>query len=379
MRKTLGRGVIFSLLLVLFQVLFAQDFADYDGWFSKTTVPHPQINPRTTYERFLPLAEAGDPDIQNLLGFMYFYSEGVGLDYDQAHHWFHEAAEQGNLMAQRNLGLLHSKSRPRIPDAYFDPVEANFWFSLYAAGTPGESRLAANSYEAFLSPVSKEQSKPLDEREVGKEVYVTFCAGCHGFEDHAAYPSSPSLLLGERLQQPDSVLLISILDGKNNMPAWRDTLSDEQAREALYYIRTRFGTRQDKPINLTKDPHPPAIQSDSNPKDFGEITYTKFCGGCHGFNGISYYVNSPSFALRERMQKSDFELSESISRGRGVMPGWENMLTSIEIDSLVRFIRTLAPAYESGIDHNLRVAPDLYFLFQPYGEDNDDWHVREDQ
>lgn len=315
--------------------------------------------------------------MQNLLGFMYFYSEGVELDYDQAHHWFHQAAEQGNLLAQRNLGLLHSKSRAKIPVGFYDPLEANYWFSLYAAGVPGGSRLASSSYQSFLGPVSEGQNMPLGNRETGKEVYVTFCAGCHGFEDRAAFPNAPSLLLGEKLQQVDSELIASILDGKNNiMPAWRETITEEQAREVVLYIRNRFVSRQVRTVDsIDASIH----QTTTNAQDLGEMTYTRFCGGCHGFNGISYYVNSPSFALRERMHKSDSQLAESISGGRGVMPSWEDMLSSAQIESLVRFIRTLAPAYEAGIDHDLRITPELYFLFRPLGETTDDWHVRRDQ
>ena len=44
----------------------------------------------------------------------------------------------------------------------------------------------------------------------------------------------------------------------------------------------------------------------------GEKLYITFCAGCHGFNDIAYYVNSPSFALGERLQKSDHELQKSI-------------------------------------------------------------------
>jgi len=360
--------------------LFAQDPIGHGSWDPSAPGSPVRTAPRTTYERLLPIAQAGDPDVQNLLGFMYFYSEGVDLDYNQAHDWFHLAAEQGNLLAQRNLGLLHSKSQPRIPDTFFDPVEANFWFSLYAAGTPGASRLASVSYESFLEPVSEGKNKPLAKRESGKEVYVTFCAGCHGFEGNAAFPHAPSILLGEGLQQADSVLSTSILDGKNNMPGWRDTLSAEQVREVLLYIRNRFTLSQDKTaISTAGSTQALAVQSDSHPELQGENIYTRYCGGCHGFNGISYYVNSPSFALRERMQKNDTELVNSISKGLGIMPGWEDMLTSVQIESLVRFIRTLAPAYETGIDHDLRVAPEMYFLFRPLGETEDGWHVRKDQ
>jgi len=79
------------------------------------------------------------------------------------------------------------------------------------------------------------------------------------------------------------------------------------------------------------------------------------------------------------MYKSDAELAHSIAKGFGIMPSWEYMLRAEQIDSLVRFIRTLAPAYESGIDHDIRVTPELYFLFNPHGESEEGWHIRRDE
>ena len=331
---------------------------------------------RTTYERLLPFAEAGDADVQNLLGFMFYYAEGVDLDYDQAHAWFHRAAEQGNLMAQRNLGLFHAKSRPRVPDIYFDPVEANFWFSLVAAGTPGGSKLASRSYEAFTAPMYEEETVPLEQRNIGQNIFITYCAGCHGFDGRAAYLTAPSFVLGETLAQADEVLVGHILDGKGTMPAWRNTISEAQALKVLGYIRTRFQENKDPVPDLSSTPLPPKLAEKTNILELGEKIYAKFCAGCHGFNGISYYVNSPSFALNERLGKSDAELAHSINKGRGVMPSWEMMLSPGQVMALVGFIRTLAPAYESGIDQELRVPPDLYFLFKPLGETRNDWHNR---
>lgn len=368
--------ILLATAMLFLQPAHAQERQSRGSWKGLETNSHPAIDPKTTYERLLPLAVAGDSDIQNLLGFMFFYAEGVELDYDQAHEWFHLAAEEGNLMAQRNLGLFHARARATIPDHYFDPIEANFWFSLYSASTPGESKLASQSYGAFVGTMSGKNSVPMEQRETGKNVYVTLCAGCHGFEAHASYPTAPSILMGDSLEKTDAALLSSILDGTNTMPAWRETISEEQAREALGYIRSYFEKNRNK---LTKIPdHDPSRRAHGSPQDLntGERVYVKFCGGCHGYNGISYYINSPSFALRERMHKSDSELAYSIRNGLGIMPSWENLLSGQEVDSLVRFIRTLAPAYESGIDHDLRVTPNLYFLFTPLGEADGQWQNR---
>lgn len=365
---------LFVVHLLSLQVGLAQEPNRPEGFDANRFGLHSSMDPRSTYEKILPLAEAGDPDMQNVLGFMYFYAEGVGLDYEQAHEWFHRSAEQGSPMAQRNLGLLHSSSRPRIPASYYDPVEANFWFSLHAAGASGGSRLAASSYSSFLKSVAK-SGKVNHAAESGADIYLTFCAGCHGFDSNAPFPQAPSLLRGETLDKSDTVLLSSILDGRNRMPAWRKTMTEQQAGAVLVYLRERFA-ESSAGIAAGNKGQISAVTGAGDDEGVGEGLYTRFCGGCHGFSGISYYVNSPSFALRQRMDKSDAQLSRSISEGLGVMPSWENMLNPQQIGSLVRFIRSLAPAYESGIDHDLRVAPELYFLFPPLGETEDNWHIR---
>jgi len=376
MTKNTSHGALFVVFLLSIQVGLAQEPNGQGSFGVNRLGLHSSMDPRSTYEKILPLAEAGDPDMQNVLGFMYFYAEGVGLDYDQAHQWFHQAAEQGNPMAQRNLGLLHSSSRPRIPASYYDPVEANYWFSLNAAGASGGSRLAASSYSSFLKSVT-EIGEVNYQTNSGEDIYLTFCAGCHGFDSSAPYPRAPSLLMGETLGKSDAALLGSILDGLNTMPAWRKSITEQQAMAVLAYVRDRFDESRDSgPAGNMGQAN--TISRASGDKDMGEVVYTQFCGGCHGFNGISYYVNSPSFALRQRMEKSDAQLSNSIRKGRGVMPSWENMLNPQQIDSLVHFIRTLAPAYESGIDHDIRLAPELYFLFPPVGEAEDNWHIRRD-
>ena len=333
--------------------------------------------PLTTYERFLPLAIAGDPDIQHFLGFMFFYGEGVDLNYDEAHYWFHLAAEEGDSRAQRNLGIFHSRAVSRIPEKYYDPKEANLWFSLAATYTNNAdiSRLASQSYGKFLAPDAKKVLTETEERQIGETVFLTFCAGCHGFDGHAAYPSTPSFALGERLKQSDSSLVDSILNGKGLMPPWGDTLSEGVARKSVSYIRTvlhkKVAGASQYEGNQTIEQQFTRFEGDQ--LELGENIYLQFCGGCHGFNGIAWYVNSPSFALRERMEKHDSELANSIKNGRGEMPSWEYMLLPHQIDALVKFIRTLSETYESGIISELQPPPEQFFRFRPKSQTGPEW------
>lgn len=358
-----------ALLILMLATIF-QAAALVAAPATENTTQPANERPLTTYERFLPLAVAGDPAIQHFLGYMYFFGEGVELDYDEAHYWFHLAAEEGDLRAQQNLGVFHSRAIPRIPEKFYDARESNLWFSLAAANPENQviSLQASQSYKKFLAPNLNEAVRGSSRADLGETVYHAACAGCHGFNGLAAYAIAPSFARGDRLDKSDADLVQSILHGQGKMPPWGKILSAGVAQKIVLYIRNEFGQGATREIA----PAQGVAESDTRELALGQETYVNFCGGCHGFNGIAWYVNSPSFALRERMDKSDAELANSIKNGLGAMPSWEYMLQPAQIDALVKFIRTLAPVYDSGIVGEMR-RPGKYLRFRPEGESGLDW------
>ncbi len=72
---------------------------------------------------------------------------------------------------------------------------------------------------------------------VGAEVFLKYCAGCHGENGFADYEHAPSFSMGERLHKRDSELLTSILRGKHGMPYWENKLSVDMFRSAIAYLR----------------------------------------------------------------------------------------------------------------------------------------------
>ena len=71
----------------------------------------------------------------------------------------------------------------------------------------------------------------------GAEVFLRYCAGCHGFDGFAEYPSAPSFSMGERLHKSDQELLESVLVGRHAMPYWQDKLSVGMLLRAIGYLR----------------------------------------------------------------------------------------------------------------------------------------------
>ena len=74
---------------------------------------------------------AGDAEAQNALGILHYKGNGMPQNYPEAAQWFMRAAEQGNVRAQFNLGVMwsrfcHPDSQPENPD--FNFAKAEEWY-----------------------------------------------------------------------------------------------------------------------------------------------------------------------------------------------------------------------------------------------------------
>ena len=92
----------------------------------------------TALQEWRPLAEQGNALAQYNLGFMYDNGYGVPQDYVEAVKWYRLAAEQGNAEAQASLGFMY-KSGYGVPQDY---AEAAKWYRL--AAEQGNARAQTN-------------------------------------------------------------------------------------------------------------------------------------------------------------------------------------------------------------------------------------------
>jgi len=76
-------------------------------------------------------AEQGEAIAQANLGAMYLEGKGVPQDYAEVAKWSRMAAEQGNAIAQSILGMIHSEGLGVTKDY----VEAYMWVTLSVAGS----------------------------------------------------------------------------------------------------------------------------------------------------------------------------------------------------------------------------------------------------
>src|SRR5215467_2107725 len=104
-----------------------------------------------------PLAEAGDPRAETVLGSAYYRGRSVPQNDSEAAKWFRLAAEQGDAQAQYNLGLAYARGEGVTQNA----VDAHMWFNLAAARFPANdtrNRTAAvKNRDAVAGEMSSEQ------------------------------------------------------------------------------------------------------------------------------------------------------------------------------------------------------------------------------
>ena len=77
------------------------------------------------FSDLLPVAQKGNPDAQYAVGYMYYNGLGVDKDFNSAQFWFHSAADQGNVKAQKALAMIKDAAQSELFPAPpgFDAME----------------------------------------------------------------------------------------------------------------------------------------------------------------------------------------------------------------------------------------------------------------
>ena len=99
-----------------------------------------------------PLAEDGDALAQFNLGLLHETGRGVTEDPAEAAGWYERAARQGMVRAQYNLALLHQVGRGVAQDV----AQALFWLEVAARLGEGTEREQAAAAAAQLTPLLEE-------------------------------------------------------------------------------------------------------------------------------------------------------------------------------------------------------------------------------
>jgi TPR repeat protein len=104
-----------------------------------------------------PLAEEGNVAAQFNLGVMYQLSHGVPQDNEAAVSWYRKAAEQGLAQAQYNLGVMYANGE----GVEQDYAAAHMWFNLAAASRNKNAMKARDIVAAQLTPAQVAEAEKL--------------------------------------------------------------------------------------------------------------------------------------------------------------------------------------------------------------------------
>ena len=96
----------------------------------------------TAIRAWLPMAEAGNPEAQNNVGYMYEEGLGVPQNYLLAMNWYRQAADNGLAEAQHNMGMLYHHGYGVAENL----GEAFRWFKMAA-----DQELAESEYMLALA------------------------------------------------------------------------------------------------------------------------------------------------------------------------------------------------------------------------------------
>jgi mono/diheme cytochrome c family protein len=82
----------------------------------------------------------------------------------------------------------------------------------------------------------------------GAQTYKSNCVVCHG-ADGTGTPTGKSLMApdlhSDAVQKMTTAQMITqVSDGKNNMPPFKSTLSEDQIKDVVAYVRATFGKKK---------------------------------------------------------------------------------------------------------------------------------------
>jgi hypothetical protein len=100
-------------------------------------------------EIFLPLAQGGNADAEELIGVMYAMGLGVERDDERAFDWYLRASLKGHPGAQSGIGWYYEVGRglpaPDLPRAFA-------WYTLSAIGGDPDAAISMNEVVKKMSP-----------------------------------------------------------------------------------------------------------------------------------------------------------------------------------------------------------------------------------
>jgi DMSO reductase family type II enzyme heme b subunit len=243
----------------------------------------------------------------------------------------------------------------------------------------------------------------------GGAIYVRNCMYCHGDHldgrGHFAHGLNPAPadFVGPNpiAQLSEGFVFWRIAKGgpglpkestpwNSAMPAWEDRLTEEQIWQVIYYLYETTGHPPRRMDAHAAAPRPAPAPAPADAWDRlvgvraagaqasapapGKGLYDKHCALCHGVEGkgdgpgAELLLPRPrdftagKYKIRTTLQlPSDEDLVRVIAKGMPgtSMPAWEGALKPAEIQAVVAYLKTFAPAFKDGKVEVAKVPPEV--------------------
>jgi len=157
--RTLTATLCLTLVLLL-----GSAGVSWSADFQKGVTAYDSGDYATALREWKPLAEQGDAVAQFNLGVMYKKGLGVPQDYKTAVKWYRLAAEQGNARAQTNLGVMYAFGTGVLKDY----VYAHMWGNIGAMNGNENGGKLRDNFEKKMTPADISAAQTLARECVAK-------------------------------------------------------------------------------------------------------------------------------------------------------------------------------------------------------------------
>ena len=157
----------------------------------------------------------------------------------------------------------------------------------------------------------------------GEAVYKANCAACHGEDGKGKVENSRDFTDVDYMRSASPAsFYASVSGGHKEMPDFEDALTEEETWNAIYYL-----------WSFTVDQEMLAQ---------GKPVYETNCVACHGPEGQGAIPQAAKFSPEFISKFPTTQFYQSVSAGKGIMPAWQDRLSSDERWAAVEYARAFA-------------------------------------
>lgn len=131
-----------NLVKIYLLSLVLSAYADFDAGMAA----YEDKDYKTAHQEWLPLAQQGELRAQSNIGLLYASGQGVEKDIDKAIYWFEKIADQGDAQGYFNLGMMYIKRNKDVQDM----KQASKWIKkAYQTGSKKTSKRALRVWKKY--------------------------------------------------------------------------------------------------------------------------------------------------------------------------------------------------------------------------------------